>query len=162
MPSTPLVGTWNLISWENTTADGEVGYPLGEDARGRLTYTQDGFMAVAITRSARTPFLAGDLLSGSTDEMAHAAATYVSYCGRYELDGDAVVHHVELSLFPNWEGDSQERSVEIGGDRLTLTTRPLLLDGRQRTARLVWERAKTTDPLMPSATTAATTPAQTT
>jgi hypothetical protein len=46
---------------------------------------------------------------------------------------------VELSLFPNWVGVDQERLLNISADRLTLSTRPLLLDGRQRTAHLVWE-----------------------
>jgi Lipocalin-like domain len=90
--------------------------------------------------AARRPFAAGDLLSGSTAETAGAAETYVSYCGRYEFHGDTVLHHVELSLFPNWVGVTQERLVKISGDRLTLSTRPLLLEGRQQTAHLLWER----------------------
>jgi hypothetical protein len=96
---------------------------------------------VAIMCAARRPFVAGDLLSGSTAEKARAAETYVSYCGRYELHGETVLHHVELSLFPNWVGVTQERLVRISGDRLTLSTRPLVLQGRQRTAHLLWERA---------------------
>lgn len=91
-------------------------------------------------RPARRPFEAGDLLSSSAREKARAAETYVSYCGRYEFHGETVVHHVELSLFPNWVGVSQERLVEIVGDRLTLSTRPLLLQGKQQTAHLLWER----------------------
>jgi hypothetical protein len=79
---------------------------------------------VAIMGAARRPFAAGDLLSGSTGEKAGAAETYVSYCGRYEF-----------------HGDTQERLVRISGDPLTLSTRPLLLQGRQRTAHLLWERA---------------------
>jgi hypothetical protein len=47
---------------------------------------------------------------------------------------------VELSLFPNWVGVTQERLVKISGDQLTLSTRPLLLQGRQQTAHLLWER----------------------
>jgi Lipocalin-like domain len=142
MPSNPLVGTWRLVSWENRTADGDVSHPLGEDASGYLAYNDDGYMFVTIMRPSRTHFTAGDLLSATTDEKATAAGTYVSYCGRYELQGETVTHHVELSLFPNWVGVAQERLVNINADRLTLTTPPLLLDGRQQTARLVWERVR--------------------
>jgi hypothetical protein len=81
------------------------------------------------------------LLAGSSEEKARAAESYISYCGRYEFRGDSVIHHVELSLFPNWSGVHQERLVEVTGDRLTLRTSPLLLDGLEQTARLVWERA---------------------
>ena len=134
------MGTWKLLSWENRTLEGEVTHPLGEDASGYIAYTEDGYVFVAIMRSGRAPFAAGDLLTGSTAEKAGAAETYVSYCGRYELRGDTVVHHVELSLFPNWVGVAQERLVEVSGNRLALSTRPLLLRGRQQSAHLVWER----------------------
>jgi hypothetical protein len=140
MSSNPLVGTWRLISWENRTPEGEVSYPLGEDAVGYLAYTEDGYVFVAIMRPRRTPFAAADLLSGSTEEKALAAETYVSYCGRYEFRGTMVVHHVELSLFPNWEGADQERLVDTDGETMTLSTRSLLLAGKQRTAHLRWQR----------------------
>jgi hypothetical protein len=135
-----LVGTWRLVLWENRSADGRITYPLGKDAEGLIVYGDDGYMFVAIMRARRAPFDAGDLLRGSAEEKAQAAETYVSYCGRYDFDGDRVVHHVKLSLFPNWVGVDQERLVEIAGDRLTLSTRPILLEGTEQTAHLVWKR----------------------
>ena len=96
-------------------------------------------MFVAIMRANRAKFAAGALLSGSIEEKAHAAGTYVSYCGRYDFHGETVVHHVDLSLFPNWVGIDQERLVEVRGNRITLSTRPILLGGVQRTAHLIWE-----------------------
>ena len=112
MASNPLIGTWRLISWENRDTDGHFSYPLGKDAVGYIMYNPDGYMFVAIMRPERAKFAAGDLLSGSMEEKAHAAGTYVSYCGRYEFHGETVVHHVELSLFPNWVGVEQERLVD--------------------------------------------------
>jgi hypothetical protein len=138
--SDPLVGTWRLLSWENRSADGTITYPLGRQAVGLIMYTEAGYMSVAVMRGDREPFAAGDLLRASSEEKARAAESYVSYCGRYEFRGDSVVHHVELSLFPNWSGVDQERLVEVRGNRLTLRTRPLLLDGIEQSARLVWER----------------------
>src|SRR5918994_6733623 len=140
MASNPLIGTWRLLSWENrSVVDGQVSYPLGKDAVGYIMYGEDGYMSVAIMRSSRAKFAAGDLLGGSTEEKAQAASTYVSYCGRYEFRGGTVVHRVELSLFPNWIGVEQARLVEVTGDRLILSTRPLLLGGARRTAHLIWE-----------------------
>ncbi len=146
-PDNPLIGTWRLLSWENRSlAGGGVSHPLGEDAVGYIMYGRDGYMSVAIMRPDRARFAAGDLLGGSAEERARAAETYVSYCGRYEFRGDTVVHRVELSLFPDWVGIEQERLVEVEGDRLTLSTRPILLGGGQRTAHLIWERARTSEP----------------
>ena len=103
-------------------------------------YGQDGYMSVSIMRPDRPKFAAGDLPSGGAQERARATDTYVSYCGRYEFRGDTVVHHVDLSSFPNWVGVDQERLVELTGNRLTLSTRPILLGGLQQTAHLIWER----------------------
>jgi Lipocalin-like domain len=138
--SNPLVGTWRLISWENRSLDGRITYPLGEDAVGYISYTRDGYVFVAMMRHDRAEFTAGDLLRASAEEKAHAAETYMTYCGRYEFHGDTVVHHVELSLFPNWVGVDQERLVEVRGNRLTVSTRPMLLGGIQKSGHLIWER----------------------
>jgi hypothetical protein len=102
MTSDPLVGTWRLISWENRTADGRISYPVGTDPLGYIVYSEDGYVFVAIMRPNRRKFSAGDLLRGTPEEKVHAAETYVSYCGKYDVRGETVVHHVELSLFPNW------------------------------------------------------------
>jgi Lipocalin-like domain len=93
---------------------------------------------VLISRAGRTGFAVGDLLSGTTEEKARAVEGFVAYGGRYSFHSDRVEHHVELSLFPNWAGGNQERSVELTGDRLTLSVRPLLLAGEQQVPRLSW------------------------
>jgi Lipocalin-like domain len=144
MPSNPLIGTWRLLSWENRSVeDGQLSYPLGEDATGYIMYNEDGYMFVAIMAPHRLRFAHDDLLSATKEEEALAEETYVSYCGRYDFLGDTVVHHVELSLFPNWIGGDQERLVDLRGERLTLSTRALLLRGIQQTAHLIWERVST-------------------
>jgi hypothetical protein len=135
-----LVGAWRLVSWENRAADGQVTYPMGPDALGSLLYTADGRFSVTISRVGRAPFAAGDLLGGGTEEKARAVEGFVAYAGRYSFQGDRVIHHVELSLFPNWVGSDQERWVELAGDRLTLSASPLLLAGKWQVPRLVWER----------------------
>ncbi|MDQ3855389.1 MAG: lipocalin-like domain-containing protein [Chloroflexota bacterium] len=120
--------------------EGEVTYPLGPDAFGYIMYSADGHVSVNISTANRPSFRSGDLLSGSVQEQAAAAQTYVSYCGTYEVSQGKVVHRVEASLFPNWAGSEQERYYAFEGDRLTLSTGPMLLGGRQRRAFLTWER----------------------
>jgi hypothetical protein len=55
-------------------------------------------------------------------------------------DGE-VRHRVELSLMPNWIGGEQVRLVAFDGDRVTLSTPPTPVGGRQQIATLVWQRA---------------------
>jgi hypothetical protein len=135
-----LVGAWQLLSWENRAADGQVTYPMGTDALGSLLYTASGRFSVTISRRGRAGFAAGDLLGGTTEEQARAVEGFVAYAGRYSFHGDRVVHHVELSLLPNWVGSDQQRWVELSGDRLILSARPLLLAGQLQVPRLVWKR----------------------
>ncbi len=139
--SESVVGIWRLKRWETRDADGRVAYPLGRDAVGYLIYTPGGHVSVSIMRAGRPPFAGDDLLGGTGEERAAAVAGYVSYCGRYEVRGGAVVHHVALSLFPNWVGTDQLRFAEVDGDELTITTRPLRIGG-ETVNRLVWERAE--------------------
>ncbi len=98
-------------------------------------------MAVAMMRVNRRAFAGNDLLGGTPEEQATAAAGYVTYCGRYEIRNGTVIHHVELSLFPNWIGIDQLRFVEVEGDDLLITT-PSLQVGGEVINRLVWERAE--------------------
>ncbi|MDQ3808803.1 MAG: lipocalin-like domain-containing protein [Chloroflexota bacterium] len=139
-----VVGTWRLLRWEARAADGSVSYPLGVDAVGYLTYSPDGYVFVAIVRANRPRYATNDLLGGTPAEKAEAAGSCVTYCGRYHLRQGRVIHHVELSLFPNWSGLDQERFVELDGNRLTITTAPIAIGGTT-TSRLVWERVSDPD-----------------
>lgn len=136
----PLVGAWRLVSYE-AHGPGGVLYPLGEDAAGYIMYTPDGYMSVSMMAAGRRNFVDGDMLSGTNDEKIEAAETYVSYCGRYDYQGDRVVHMVEAAFFPNRVGTEQVRYVELDGDTLTLRTPPMVLGGVSRQGRIVWRRA---------------------
>ena len=88
---------------------------MGPDPNGYVLYTADGRFSITISRRGRARFAAGDLLSGTTEEKARAMEGFVAYAGRYGFHGDRVIHHVELSLFPNWVETDQERWVELAG-----------------------------------------------
>ena len=71
-----------------------------------------------------------------------AARAYVSYGGRWSLQGDQVVHHVEFCLLPNWVGTDLVRTVSWAGTDLVLSTAPEHdAKGRTVTNRLVWRRS---------------------
>jgi hypothetical protein len=126
--------------WEARDETGQGSYPRGRDATGYLTYTADGYVFVAIMSADRAPFATADLVGGTTPEKVSAAETYTSYCGTYDVRDGIVVHHIEVSLFPNWVGLDQERSMEVHDDRLTLSA-TALVGGRRGMNRLTWTRA---------------------
>ena len=140
MVENPFIGAWRLLSFESRTPDGRVRYPLGKDAVGSIIYTADGRMSVAIMAAERPNFAANDVLGGTTQERAEATRRYLSYAGTYEIGDGEIIHHVEISLFPNWVGDAQRRAFALEGDRLTLCAVQMTLAGVESRNYLVWER----------------------
>jgi hypothetical protein len=49
-----------------------------------------------------------------------AATAFVSYAGPYEIRDDKVIHHAEVSLFPEWAGTDLIRTYEFSGNQLYL------------------------------------------
>ena len=135
-----FVGTWKLLSFTSRTEDGRIDYPLGKDVIGYITYTSESIMSVSIMSPNRPLFYSGTRKSGTTEEKSTAFDGYVSYCGRFDVLDEKVVHHIELSLFPNWVGTDKERFFEFRRNKLTLSTPPFLLEGEKHTAHLVWQR----------------------
>src|SRR5579859_8038512 len=86
-----LAGAWRLTRWHNTI-DGRVSTPLGGEPHGLLIYAADGWMAVQITASHRAAIDTADPLGGDELQRAAAYATSLSYCGRYEVDGEQLIH----------------------------------------------------------------------
>ncbi len=140
MTVNPLVGTWKLISAETRSENNEIHYRFGRDAVGYLIYNEDGYVSLNIMSADRQPFSCDRPRYGNTLEKAAAFETYTSYCGTYDLRGDTVIHHVKLSLFPNWVGSNLERIVDIVGDILMLRTQPFFVDGRIQTGYMTWKR----------------------
>lgn len=141
-----IVGTWRLVDWTFCVDGDRERRPFGGEADGLLTYTSDGRMWAALMRRGRKAVSATTLSAAPPSERARAAAGYVSYAGRYRLEGEAVVHDVEVSLLPNWVGDAQLRLIrwlprESGGRDLELSTPPEATDGgRTAVNRLRWRR----------------------
>lgn len=138
----PLVGAWNLLSYQAIAEDGSVSEPLGADPSGLGVYTPDGIMSAHLMRRNRPRFgrppSPGDSGPDEPETVAAAFDGYIGYTGTYVVDETShiVEHHVECSLLPNWEATVLRRAYELDGDRLVL--RPLGTVGRQ--AMLVWHR----------------------
>jgi len=136
-----IAGSWKIVSWEQSYDDGRLTFPMGEHLNGRIEYAER-HVFVMIARADRPSFSTGGQWTASNEEKAQAYNSCLCYSGTYEIVGDTVIHHVDISLFPNWVGAQQRRQASIVDGRLVLAAR--LEDGtaEARTARLVWERAR--------------------
>lgn len=133
-----FVGTWRLVSIDTRKADGSL-HRSGK-RKGYIVYSADGYMSVAFMKEGRSEFVAGDIRGGTVEEKIEAFNGYISYSGPYEVTEDSVYHNIEVSLFPNWIGEKQQRFYEFDGKRLTLSTPLQLVGGMQLSSHLVWEK----------------------
>jgi Lipocalin-like domain len=136
-----VVGTWKLVSASASTADGNKNDgAFGSNPTGALTYTPEGRMILIISYSGRKPLSGADRIAAPPAERAEAFATSFAYAGRYSLSGDKVVHHVEVATVQNWVNTDLVRLLKLEGNRMTLQTPPLSVDGVIQTSELVWQR----------------------
>ena len=135
-----FVGSWELQEWSAELTDGNIVYPFGEDAIGRITYDDFGNMAVQIMKNNRSPFQSEDPLQARADEIIPAYNGFLAYCGSYNVypDSAQVVHHIKISSFPNWVGQNQIRFYEFKEDKMILSTEVV---GSSR-HKLVWKKTK--------------------
>lgn len=144
----PLLGTWHLVRWDITYADGrEPSLPYGGQATGMIAYTADGFMSACIARGVRSKLSSASVRSAPVEERLAAFESYFQYAGPYEIsgakDGQQVTHHVTHSLNPNFCGTKQVRNMTFAADGgLTLSASDTV-PGTDvaRHHRLVWKRA---------------------
>jgi hypothetical protein len=140
MKKNKLVGTYNLLSWENRHESGDITYPLGPDAKGAISYSPDGFMFVHIMANNRKKHYVGDLFGGDNSEIKNSATTHISYCGRYEIIGNEVIHYVSVSSFPNWVSSEQRRNWEFRDGKMLLSAQGLQVGKEKVGAYLIWQR----------------------
>lgn len=115
-----FIGTWELVSCDMLSIEGK---NLGKwNAKGRLIYNDKGYMSAQLMGLDRPIFKAGKLDEGTIEEIKKAFIECGSYYGTYEIDKEKkrVIHHIESSLFPNWEGTDQERFFKFSDDLLEL------------------------------------------
>ncbi len=138
-----LVGAWKLADFYTVDANQKVAYPFGQNPTGHLVYAEDGYMSVSIMMTNRPK------LGLSVEEMQDlknaklglklitnigkyikaslryfsAGRNYLSYSGKYEIRDSTVIHHVEVSLVPDWVGLDFERNLEFSEQQLILTNK---------------------------------------
>jgi hypothetical protein len=141
MTNDRLVGTWKLLSASSTTSSGErIETPYGTGPAGFLTYGEDGRMTSLISYGGRKPLSFGAGTRSPQEEQAEAFNTFLAYAGRYTLSDDKVTHHVEISSIQNYVNKDLVRSIKFEGDRITLITPPMTVNGKIQTIELIWQR----------------------
>lgn len=140
-----LIGAWKLESYTEYPVDGsDPIHPFGKTPEGYILYTPDGFMSAQLAKPNRELFATGDWFAGSDEEYRAQGSSYISYTGPYRIDEEtgALSHVVEVSLFANWQGQTQPRTMRFEDDYLILgNTSKYLSGGKHVNAEIRWKRA---------------------
>lgn len=139
MEAAQLHGAWGFARWAITHSDGRISTPFGADAEGLLLYTADGCMTATIMAAGRAVLSGASPRQASQAEKARAFDTYFSYAGRWRLEGDCVVHEVQVALNPAMIGTLQWREASLQGQQLILSAKENTSDG-ERLHALTWQR----------------------
>ncbi len=94
-------------------------------------------------KANRNLFATPNPIGGTPEERADAYAGHIGYCGRFEVNEreNSILHHVEMSWYPNWTGTTQTRFAKIEDDRLIFTF-PTMQGGKKVVGVFTYVRAR--------------------
>jgi hypothetical protein len=138
-----ILGTWDFVVAEVKAPDGSKTYPFGEKPRGIIIFTPDGRFAQIHVASDLPKIASNNRLTGTPEEYAAIMRRSISLFGTYTIDEAkrTVTYNIVSASYPNWEGESQTRTI----DKLTTdefqNTNPSVGGGRG-TATNIYRRSK--------------------
>jgi hypothetical protein len=121
-----FLGTWRLVGVDREVADSGEKLDQGVTQTGFICYTNEPRMMVIIRRAI--PGQPGQEIT--------------SYAGPWRIEGDAVIHSVEMATREPWVGTEQVRGFSFEGNRLTLSppVSPDYVHGSVTKRHLIWEK----------------------
>ena len=120
-----FLGCWRLVGVEREDAASGTKLDVGTNQSGYISYTPDGRMMVIIARH-------------NPDGDDHITG----YAAKWHVEGETVIHDVEIATRLPWAGTKQLRGFRFHGNRLTLSP-PVSEDFIHRTVTrrsLEWEK----------------------
>lgn len=138
-----LVGTWIQVSIDVAFPDGTKRPLYGENPKGIVIYTSDGYFSLMQARADLPKLVSGRPSTATADEAKAVLAGSIAYFGRYSLDeaSNVLTTDIQASTFANQIGDPTERRTITSLTESELKfTRPGLLSGT--TLEVVFKRAK--------------------
>ena len=137
-----FIGTWKLVSVENTDSDATKTFPYGTNPKGILFFDEKGNYAIQIYKNERAKIVSGDKNKCTPEENAAIVQGSNSHFGKYEMnDVDKIItFKIETASFPNWEQTEQKRSYSYNNNELEYIVVNTTQGGKSVTAKVVWKK----------------------
>jgi Lipocalin-like domain len=138
-----LVGTWRLVSTEETLKTGSTRpfRQFGPNGKGFLIYQTNGYMCANLVNPDRPKW--ADSAQASKEEAVAAGEGTFAYCGRYEINVEKqqIIHLPEVATDPGYVGSRQIRPYRFEADKLILSD--VQKNEPEVTSwKIVWEKVK--------------------
>jgi hypothetical protein len=139
-----LTGVWKLTAWKMQRGDTPLDPPLGpaSQCEGLLIYTTDLYVSVTLSIRDRSQFVDQAFDGGTVEEKRRAYETFLSYAGKFEVKEATrtIEHHVEMSSYPNFSGQTQVRLYELRENQLILSVPSVNIGNQIQSGYLAWQR----------------------
>jgi hypothetical protein len=131
------IGAWTLVSVKVGDAE-----PYGPSPHGVMFLDSGGRFSVSIARAGVPKFAANSRTKGTDAENAAAVHGALNYFGTYTIDDSdkSITVKIEASSYPNFEGQTQKRTLSVNGDELQVVN--ATPSGGGGAATQIWKRAK--------------------
>jgi hypothetical protein len=137
-----LVGTWTIVSNDNTTPDGKKEQVFGPNPKGILVFDASGQYVQIIVNPSVPKFKTNNRLKGTPEENTAAVHGTTATFGTWTVDEASktlTVHYVG-GMFPNQAGTDAKRTIAgVSADELKISN-PATASGMK--SDNVWKRAK--------------------
>jgi hypothetical protein len=127
-----ITGTWDFVVAEVKAPDGHVSYPFGKNPKGIIVFTPDGHFTQIHVASDVPKIASNNRLTGTPEEYAAIMRRSISVFGTYTVDEAkrTVTYRIVSASYPNWEGESQTRTInKLTADEFQ-NTNPNVAGGR--------------------------------
>jgi hypothetical protein len=121
-----LVGTWTIVSADNTRPDGTRLQLFGPNPKGILVLDGNGRTAFMLMSSGRPKFASNNRNTGTPEENKATVQGTIAFFGTWSVNeaDKTIITRIEASTFPNQEGQDQKRIVtSVTADELRTSTR---------------------------------------
>ena len=139
-----MVGMWELVSAENTSADGTKALPFGPAPKGMAVLDANGRFVI-LNMSSTLPKVGSNNRAAATPEEYKAIVSgSLGFYGTWTVDESAkeLVYQVEASTFSNWVGQEHKRPIlSVTSDELSWVN-PAASTGVSNRSVLRWKRVK--------------------
>jgi hypothetical protein len=137
-----LVGTWTLVSWDQTLPDGTKLQRFGASPRGVNVFTSDGHFFLMIERTDLPKIASNDPMNPSPDEAKAITVGSIAYYGKYSVNArdKTVSLTVEGTTLPN-QMDTPQKRVITSISATDMQYSNMNAVGGRGQISLVWKRA---------------------